>query len=215
MDFGRTLIIVPHRDDEVLGLGGTLDPGILKPSDVQLLYFNTTHPAVPQDQYDTEAQNLLDFLNYKAAYFPFGKVNRLDQTPIADLITFIEQWINYIEPDTVFVPFPSYNQDHRHLFEATVTATRPHDTNHYVRNLLVYEQPETIQTFRVGAQFVPNLFVPIDIDYKLRLYNFYPSQHRGHRTHEHLRALARTRGMQCNAEYAEAFMALRLTNDYR
>ena len=73
----------------------------------------------------------------------------------------------------------------------------------------VVEQPETQQTF--NRQFIPQLFIPIDIEKKIALYNLYESQVRGHRSFDHLRHLAGVRGMQCNVPYAEAFQVMRLS----
>src|SRR3990167_6028863 len=138
-------------------------------------------------------------------------VNHLEDFPITNHITEIENTINALEPDTLFVPFPDQNEDHRRVFEAAITASRPHDKNFYIKNVLAYEQPCTLQTNRLGLSFVPQYFVPIDIEKKLELYQLYASQVKPYRSLDHVRALATIRGMQCNAPFAEAFSVVRLT----
>jgi LmbE family N-acetylglucosaminyl deacetylase len=207
--FKRTLIISPHRDDEVLGCGGVINR--LPPKSLHIRYYNAVHPAVEQWVYDKEYIKLIKTIGCTASVCPTQDVNKLDMHSITIFISDMENTLNLFKPDTVLIPFPSYNQDHRHLFEAAVTATRVHDENHYVKNIIVYESPETLQTNRIEPRFTPHLFVPIDIEKKIKLYKIYNSQQRGHRTTEHLKALASVRGMQCNCKYAEAFMIIRQT----
>lgn len=208
-NFGKILVIVPHRDDEALGLGGLLtqyDPDL-----IHLRYYNSTHPAVHPDTYDKEAQAVQDYVGCEVSYCLLQDVNRLNTYPIDTFVTDMEETINLIMPQTVFIPFPSYNQDHRFLFDAAITATRIHDRNCFPKNVLVYEQPETQQTNRLEPQFKPEVFVEIDIDEKLKLYKFYKSQQRAHRSLYHIDALARVRGMQSGCNFAEAFQVIRMT----
>lgn len=205
----RVLLLSPHRDDEVLGCGGTLDK--LSKANVCIFYFNSVHPGVSSSTYDAEAWKLQERLGCEVRYSAYQKVNKLDVFPISNYITEIENTINDFKPDTLLIPFPSYNQDHRVVFEAAITASRPHDINHYVKNVLVYEQPETIQTNRLEPRFVPHVFMPININKKLELYKIYLSQQREHRSTVHIISLAALRGSQCNRPYAEAFMTVRVT----
>lgn len=214
IDFiGKALLLSPHMDDEVLGCGGLI-ANLMKNNKTQHLhihYFNDKHPLFDKNTLKNENDALISKIGCTSSISGLKDTNRLSNAPIADHINEIEQLINQYKPDTVLVTFPSYNQDHRRVFEATITATRPHDINHYVKNILVYEQPETIQTNRIEPRFIPHIFFPIDIDIKCELYGMYKSQLRGHRSFAHLKALAQLRGMQCNASFAESYMLIRLT----
>lgn len=223
-DFGKILIISPHMDDEVLGCGGIMAKYGNK---VTVLYVTGYHPGVNSSVYHAENKNVVANAKCNALYVnreihPQGlaykgieiqkQTNRLHVLPQSYLISEFEEAINAVKPDTVFVCFPSYNQDHRAVFDALITATRPHDKNWYVKNILVYEQPETIHTNRlVTEQFKPVLFTEIDINAKLKLYKLYKSQVRGHRGTETLKALAAVRGSFIGKPYAEAFDCVRLT----
>lgn len=201
------LVLSPHKDDEVLGCGGTL---LQHFGTTHVLYFNTIHPNVNQTVYDAECKAVVEMLKATCSFAMYSKTNALESFPISRHVTEIETTIKLFKPETILIPFPSYNQDHRRVFEAAITASRIHDINPLVNNVLVYEQPETIQTNRISPQFVPNVFVPIDIDKKIALYELYASQVREHRSKDHLRFLAGVRGMQAGVPYAEAFMALRI-----
>jgi len=211
---GKILILSPHMDDEVLGCGGLISNIIMldASSRLHIHYFNDQHPLVDFQTLKRENDRLISRIGCTRSISRFKSTNKLDTIPITEHIAEIEQLLSEYRPDVVLVTFPSYNQDHRHIFEATITATRPHDKNFYVKTVLIYEQPETIQTNRIEPRFTPQVFLPIDIDRKSELYEIYKSQIRGHRGLDHLRALAVLRGMQCNAPYAESFMVVRMTS---
>jgi LmbE family N-acetylglucosaminyl deacetylase len=109
------------------------------------------------------------------------------------------------------LPEPSYNQDHRAVYEAGLVATRPHDSNGFVPNVLIFEQPHSV-TWRHADQGEPTYFREIAIEQKLDAYGLYASQVRGHRSPELVRTLANLRGAQICKAYAEAFRVKRLSN---
>ena len=203
----RVLMLVVHRDDECLSSGGTL----LRCKELYLHYYNDHHPNVEDILYDVEAELVRKALDCSVSYSAYKKVNDLRSFNSNCLITELEDVINFFQPKTVIVPAPSYNQDHRVVFDIALTALRVHDKNWYVRNVLLAEQPETsTPAYKV---FYPHLYIPINIDRKLALFNLYRSQQRSHRSPEHVRAIAQVRGMQCGQEAAEAFQVIRMTED--
>lgn len=213
-DNTKVMVVSPHMDDEVLGCGGILaqlSARLNNQDKVLIWYGNDVHPNVPYEQYMKENENVITWLNAKKILSPWRDTNNLPSINISMFISEFEKHINEFRPDVVLLPFPSYNQDHRHLFEAMITASRVHDKNWFVRNILVYEQPETVQTNRIEPRFNPTYYVPININDKLNVYGLYESQVRNHRSKNKLMHLAGYRGMQCNADYAEAFMVIRMT----
>lgn len=210
MSFGKILVIAPHPDDEVLGCGGVLaEYG----KNAFILYVTAHHPAVDDKDYAKEYLSVVNEIGANVFYGPvLHATNELHTLPITILIQRFEEQINLLKPDTVFVCFPSYNQDHRVVFDALITAIRPHDKNWFVKNVLVYEQPETLHTNRLSTlPFEPNVFVEIDIQKKLGLYHLYKSQIRGHRNIETIKGLAVLRGSFIGKPYAEAFACIRMT----
>ena len=169
--FGKRIVILsPHLDDEVLGCGGLLararDYGL--PTTVTIVYFADRHPDFVPEVIQRERDQLLAVAGCDAREHVIADVNHYaENAPITDFISCIEEVLNDLRPDTVLVPFPSYNQDHRCIYDAAMTAVRPHDQNFLVRNVLIYEQPETVQTVGIVDRFAPNVFYEIDIDKKL------------------------------------------------
>ena len=112
----------------------------------------------------------------------------------------------------LYIPYPSYNQDHREIYDAAMIALRPHDRNFFVKRVLVYEGMGSFQWYQQAYEI--NAFVKIDVDKKIKGYNLHASQVRGHRSTDHLRALAKLRGSQVGVDYAEGYMIKRWVEWY-
>ena len=208
-DFGDKIVILsPHLDDEVLGCGGVITHAVRdKMAEyITIVYFSDRHPNFFPHLVKRERDEVLALTGCNAREYVLASVNHYADGPITRFISLLEETIDSLTPSTLFVPFPSYNQDHRRIYEAAMTATRPHDHNFLVRNVLLYEQPETVQTYRMETKFSPNVFLGIDIERKLDLMKIYQTQIRGHRSLDSLHALAKMRGMQCGLPFAESFM---------
>lgn len=193
------LIIAPHVDDDVIGCGGILD------SDTTVWYcgIDEFHVVSWEDRVK-EAEAVAELAG-NSVVFGVGKVNYYQFNEIKDQL---EYQINKHQPEEVFLPWPSYNQDHQTVYDAAMVAMRPHDRNHFVKRVLLYEEPDCFWP-GIGEAFRPNYFRKIDIDKKLSLYGAMPSQVRGHRSLEAIKALAAVRGAAIMEDYAEAYHILR------
>lgn len=218
------LVISPHVDDDVLGCGGILD------ADTVTFYCGVDeHHRVSAAERHREAINVAQRIGSRF-YWPvipnegrwfeadFGPPFRLYHTgrmvnhyDLPSLVLDIETVIRIEAPQEVFIPWPSYNADHRATFEAALVALRPHDENHFVPRVLVYEgsQINYWDWAHPGEPFHPNYFVPIDIEEKIARYECMASQVRGMRSPDMLRALAVLRGGEIGVPAAEAFQILR------
>lgn len=193
------MILAPHMDDEVLGCASLMND----PKDVVVVYFTQGHPSFPG--WAEEQERMMEEGGFESELLDYP-IHHLDIVPQARLIGKIEQAIQDWRPDTVAIPFESYNQDHRAVHEAALTAMRPNDKLHFVKRILVYEEPDVLGTFK---DFRPTYFRSVDVDQKCRLVGLYKSQVRGHRSDDVLMAMATIRGLQSSQPYAEAFEVLR------
>lgn len=208
----KTLIVSPHCDDEVLGCSSFLLEG-----EVTILYMTMGHALFGSDVIFRERERMLRTLKMLTRK-PVPKIvtsiyhqnlNAFDVVPLVKLLNEFEQFIRMFHPTTVVLPNPSHNQDHRAVYEAFLTAVRPHDRIPFVKRVLLYEEPETHCTLRKVEPFKPTYFKSVDIEKKLGLYSKYKSQQRSYRSTEIIRALAKLRGLQGGVDFAEGFEVVR------
>ena len=98
----------------------------------------------------------------------------------SSLISDIEGLLNTLRPDIVFIPNPSYNQDHQAVYDASVIALRPHDLNHNPPVVLVYYQPQDI--WQPKSPIDPSVFIGVDVERHLHVYSLLASQVRSHQS---------------------------------
>jgi len=198
------LVIAPHVDDDILGCGGIIDKNTI------ILYCGIDETGIPNrpdfKERIKEANDVKDYL--KSEYILLD--NKVNNYKIQNLIGQIESVINDLRPDEVYIPHPSYNQDHKAVYDASLIALRPHDINFFVSTVLVYEQPHLVLWDNTGNTFKPNYFQRIDVEKKITAYKLMKTQVRSFRSPETIRALALLRGKQSNFNFAEAFEILRM-----
>lgn len=202
----KKIVIAPHIDDDVLGCGGIIDSNTL------VLYcgMDESHLQERPSSHERiiEAENVSKFLGNKFKILS----NKVNHYNLQSLLSSFEQIIKEVKPEEIYIPHPSYNQDHRVVYDAILTALRPHDINFFVKKVFIYEQPHVFlwdYNYSIDSTLKPNYFVPIDIDKKISAYKLMPSQVRSFRGPEILRSMAFLRGKQSNNEYAEAFQIIR------
>lgn len=194
------VIFSPHADDEVLGCFSFLSPSC------HVVYLGIEDRAsVSRDERISEVKESAakSGFEWEALKHPVNAYR------VPDLIPDLERTIQECKPDTVLLPQPSYNQDHRAVYDAAITALRPHDQNWYVRNVLVFEQPDSL-LWPHGGETEPNYFQAISLQEKLHSYSLYASQVRGHRSPELVSAIAQLRGAQAGLPFAEGFTVKRM-----
>lgn len=203
----KRLIIAPHVDDDVLGCGGILDKSC------HVVYCGLDETGLEdRPTMGDRLKEINDVQSITGHSFDVlnNLVNRYDEFK---LIGQLENAINTIKPKEVYVCHPSYNQDHKSVYNASMIALRPHDTNYFVPKVFLYEQPQVYFWNTTDRDFQANYFVGINIDKKIKVYETMKSQVRSFRSSEHIRANSKIRGGQSNHEYAEAFEIIRWVDE--
>jgi len=227
----RVLVIAPHPDDEVYGCGGFIARAKKEGAEVYVLYLavGTTRDFSKKglsknSERINEIKKVAKFLKldgYRIA-FPYDTHHlKLDVIPQKDIIHEIERGdkisLENLKPTIVLAPTPhDYNQDHRAVYCAVVSATRPVPNlfKHYVPHILCYELPYTSWKTESYAE-IPQLYISLakeDLNKKIKALNLYKSQLKGHDgplSSNGIRALAEFRGLQTGSPYAEAFLVKR------
>lgn len=214
------LIIAPHPDDEVLGVGGTMAKLSAMGAKVHVAIVTRGQPPrfsaefvkTVTDECATAHRSLgvtqTHFLGFPAA--------ELDRVPHAELNARIGALVSEVAPDTLFLPFVGdIHLDHQLVFTSALVAARPRHGETPVR-ILAYETLSETNWWAPGITppFVPNVFVDISdtLEAKLKAFATFASQVKeapDERSPDVIRALAVVRGAAVYRSAAEAFMLVR------
>jgi LmbE family N-acetylglucosaminyl deacetylase len=216
----KTLVVAPHPDDEVLGVGGTL---LRRKADgAKVAWLIVTAISVQSGWSEEKVKQRADEIKRITELFGFDEVftlnfptTQLDRVPMSDLVAGISEVFRSFKPEEVYVPHPSdVHTDHRVVFDAAASCTKWFRCPS-VKRVLAYETlSETDFRLDTDKGFRPNVFVDIEafLDGKLRAMDIYASELGAFpfpRSHEAIRALAALRGAASGFKAAEAFELLR------
>ncbi len=144
---------------------------------------------------------------------------RLDTTPLADLVDWLERTSAFsssqIKPTWILLPSPKHNhQDHRVAYEAGLSLVRTNPLLERDRiQVMSYEVPGTGQTGLPAFQ--PNVYFELSqdaLERKCSLFSLYGSQVSEKpklRSLHAIRTVAQFRGLEAGYEFAEAYELLR------
>ena len=214
------LIVAAHPDDEALGCGATIRGLANGGAEVRALFLTNGVGARGIDQGARrradacrQAAGTLGLSGFSIHNLPD---NQLDTVPLLDIVQIIEGEIANYRPALVITHSAAdLNIDHRITREATVTASRPTDTQP-VRMVISFEVPSATE-WRFNETFRPSLFRDVTATWssKLAALEHYheelrPSPHP--RSIPAIEAMARLRGSTIGVEWAEAFEIVRLVD---
>lgn len=216
----RVIVVAPHPDDEVLGLGGTLLR--LKEEGAKIAWLvvtcMTTDSGCGEEKLKARANEIAtvkSFFGFDSVYELNLPTAFLDQVPMSDLVGLISTAFKDFMPDEVYVPHRSdVHSDHRIVFDAAISCTKwfRHKT---IKRVLAYETISETD-FGLGAtkSFTPNVFVGIEpyLEGKLQAMEIYTSELSAFpfpRSKEAICALATVRGASSGFMAAEAFELLK------
>ena len=203
------LLLSPHTDDVELGCGGSIFKFLEKEYNLSWIVFSTAEDSLPEglekETLKHEFENVINSLgidpnNYKIFNFKVRQLGELRQEILDELITARKEY----SPDLVICPsLNDYHQDHQIIANETVRAFKT------TSSIICYELPWNHISFNT------QLFIKLNskhIDKKWEILQKYKSQFilkKEYFSKEFIYGLARTRGIQCNSDYAEAFEVLR------
>lgn len=212
------LVAAAHPDDECLGCGATIAK-LSKEHFVQIVIFGQGGTDWPDglgyvERLQREAEAAAEILGASVNFHDLPD-NQFDTVPLLSIIRRVETEIRRVQPEVIYTHHPScLNIDHRRLFEAVLTATRPM-AGCPVREVYAFEIPSSTEwAFGLGNGFRPNVFVDVSetLEMKVRAMACYAGEGRTFphpRSAEALTALALWRGAQAGVKAAEAFELVR------
>jgi LmbE family N-acetylglucosaminyl deacetylase len=218
----KTLIIAPHPDDELLGVGGTLlrrkqEGGtvvwLIVTAILEEYGWSKEKIATRQE----EIRRVAEFTGIDEVVELKYPTTHLDTSILAELVAAIGGVIDRVRPEEVFVPhIGDVHSDHYIVHKAAISNSKwfRHDS---IKRLLAYETLSETD-FGLEQDFSPNVFVNIEefLEEKLQALEIYRSEMGSFpfpRSREAVSALAKVRGAASGFAAAEAFRLLRERHD--
>ncbi len=232
----RILVVAAHPDDEVLGMGGTIKKFVKNDHDLKIVimstgifarrsknYQNSTKYELSNDaklsmekemnqlrNNTKKAGKILGVSNIEFVDFPDNEMDTISNLQITKKIESIIQEFN---PEIVYTHTQhDINVDHRMLYTATITATRP-TPKCKVKQVITFEIPSSTE-WHFPPSFSPNIFVDIskELPSKIKALSSYKNELRKFphpRSIEAIEIIAKRWGTVCGFSAAEAFCLVR------
>ena len=209
----KILVIAPHPDDEVLGMGGTIKK-LSKKNKIILCVVSEGATAQYKDKKMIKVRR--DSCKKTAKILGISQTVFLDYPDMRlnlshlDINKKLEEIIEKYRPEIVYTaPKNDLNLDHQMVFNSTLVACRPKSG---VKQILCYE----IQG-NTKVPFVPNVFENIEkeFSYKIKGFKMYKSEIEEFPNSKSIIAienLAILRGIESGFKKAEAFELIRFIN---
>lgn len=196
----KVVAIGAHPDDIELGAGGACVLHRKRGDDVTFLIVTRGGEIADRDRREVEAEEAAMMLGVDDVRFLGFTDTRVPYS--AELVQAIEDHLDEIQPDRVYIHSKEdSHQDHRKTALASIAATRRYD------QVLAFESPST------RPSFAPQYYIQFSKDILQRKVESIRT-HRSQSEKKYLEAeamegLARFRGRQANARYAESFQVIR------
>lgn len=140
----RILVVSPHPDDAEIGMGGAMsrmksegDRVVIAvcagPGDLTMVHSGQT---IPFEQRRKEQEAAALVLGCGIEWLDIAPASKFDTVPQADFVSAFDKLFRQF--DHVYLPLPSYNSDHRIVFETGLAAFRPGKLDKVA--LFAYEQ---------------------------------------------------------------------------
>ncbi|HSD98645.1 MAG TPA: PIG-L deacetylase family protein [Patescibacteria group bacterium] len=216
------LIIAPHPDDEAICCGGLIMQAKKQNAKIFVLFMAIGYSrqfltgSTNSTTRIKEIKKAAKMGNYSWSIAFKGKpFMRLDSLPQKDIIEKIEDIAQKVKPDIVCIPQrDSFDQDHRAVSQACITAFRPlpSDLKHQPTVVLEAEEPYTWSTSSANTPI--NFYVDVSdcFQEKITLLACHKTQLREDpfpRSPQNLERLAGIRGCDVGKKYAEGYRLLR------
>ncbi|MCA0931067.1 PIG-L family deacetylase [Lutimonas saemankumensis] len=203
------LILSPHTDDAELGCGALISRFVEEEKNILWVVFSTAEESIPKemsvDTLKNEFLNVVNKLNIskKNVIINHFKVRYLHEKR-QEILELLVKIRNSFQPELVIGPsLNDFHQDHQIVANEMVRAFKSSSS------IISYELPWNHITFNT------QLFFKCEkrhLRKKIELLQCYKSQivkNRSYFSEEFINGLARTRGVQVNSEYAEAFEVIK------
>jgi len=225
----KIMIVVAHPDDELLGLGASMNRLISEYSvqaHVVILGEGITSRSDSRDaslwknELEVHRKNIYAAqaaIGYQSVSIYDFPDNRFDTVALLDIIKIIEKEKTSFEPEVIFTHHGGdVNIDHQRTFEAVITACRPMQ-HERVKTIICFETPSGTEWRATSdpRHFLPNLFITVsekNMAAKIKGMESYEFEKRDYphpRSPEALKVRAQMWGVTIGSPLSEAFCIIR------
>lgn len=216
----RVLVIAPHPDDEIIGVGGTIAKRANDGDEVYVCVVTKGKSPIFNDEFieqgRKECRKADKKLGVKETIFLDFPAVMLETVPRYEFNGKISEVVNSIKPDEVYIPHRGDMQiDHQMVVDAAMVAVRPRGNN-YPKRVYAYETlSETGWNIpNIVNEFIPTVYEDITDTYEVKLeamaiFESQLSTFPEARSIGAIEALAKYRGATVNVKAAEAFSLVR------
>ena len=225
----KIMIVVAHPDDEILGIGGTINKLVNDyNAEIHVVILgegitsrSSERGSIKDDKklsiHKENIKKAKSFLGYASLHLENLPDNRFDSIDLLEIIKIIEKQKNIFKPEMVFTHhFGDLNIDHQKTYGAVITAIRPLP-NETVNTIITFETLSSTE-WRPPQEkmlFEPNLFIEINqlnLNSKINAmesYNFEKRDYPHPRSADSIKINAQNHGKNIGVIFAEAFCVLR------
>jgi len=226
----KVLIVVAHPDDEVLGCGGYLSK-YKNIKDFKIIFIGEgtscrfskdklnhkiKSEIMKRQKQSVQSLKFLLLKNYEYLNLPCGRFDSID---IIEINKIIENEIIKFKPNIILThSSDDCNNDHRIVNRSVMMATRPMETNKFLKSIITFEVISSTE-WNFDNHFCPNYFENLtdkNVKDKIKAFYFYKSEIQTKqmpRTDDGIRTLAKYRGKIISSKYAEAYQIIRTIKD--
>lgn len=216
----KILVIAPHPDDEIIGVGGTIAKRVQAGDEVYVCIVTKGIEPIFREEFieqgRKECREADAKLGVKETIFLDFPAVMLETVPRYEFNGKIAEVVQHINPDEVYIPHRGDMQiDHQMVVDAAMVAVRPRGKN-YPKRIYAYETlsetgwniPNTIN------EFIPTVYEDITETFELKISSLdvFKSQlapFPAARSIGAIEALAKFRGATVSVDAAEAFSLIR------
>jgi LmbE family N-acetylglucosaminyl deacetylase len=227
VNYKHVLTFFAHPDDETLAAGATIKRLTREGCRVSVAIpctgiHSRRNSKSKKERLDAleelreDCVRALDLLGVRKQDIYIGEFsdNEIDKHTLLELVHWLEAVLEKVQPEAIFTHHRyCTNIDHRYCHEAAVVATRPSINSHI--HLYCGEVPSSTGYLK-PVQWEPNCYVAVsvnDVEAKIASMQSYKGEARPDphpRSPEVLKALAKVRGSEGGAFFAEAFMIMKI-----
>lgn len=217
----RVLVVSPHTDDELFGCGGALlkmkQSGNVR---IKLVVLSCTNRYLRHLKRIVTADEQWEEFKLSAKYLSteqparFDLAQRLEETSMYRVVARLDSEIDAFQPTTILIPEPSYHQEHKLTYEASIAACRPTYGKPVLENIFLYEIPTNTWSGATSI-FKPNTYIDVSeqIEEKVRIFKeVYKVQYDEKRNMlgaDGIVTYANYRGTESGLKFAESFMLIK------